>query len=207
MTESMWIELIKDIPSILTCLVGLVVFLTLKKPIVEKLIPAISEIKGLGIEIKLVKEKIESTVKSRAAALNLDYDLGVIKRAEKNIEMLRGKKILWVDDNISWIKDEVDVYSELKMIADISTTTESALEKLRNFNYDLIISDISRYDSPMAGLELLEKKKAMNDETKMIFYVGALNNDKGVPPGAFGITNRLDELIHLTIDCFERTIN
>tara|TARA_Y100001933_G_C18820163_1_gene488881 strand:+ start:131 stop:286 length:156 start_codon:yes stop_codon:yes gene_type:complete len=47
----------------------------------------------------------------------------------------------------------------------------------------------------------------MEDEgiqTPIIFYISKLEKDKGTPPYAFGITNRFDELIHLTLDCFSR---
>lgn len=207
MTENMWIEFIKVIPSILISLIGVIIFFTLKSTIVEKLLPSISEIKGLGIEIKLVKEKIENTVKSKAAERDLDYDLGVIKRAERNLKVANGKSVLWVDDKISSIKDEVDIYRSLKMNIDISTTTEDALEKLRNFNYDLVISDMVRDDKTSAGIAFLEEKKKMKNTTSLIFYIGALDLDRGIPTGAFGITNRLDELLHLTLDCFERKID
>jgi hypothetical protein len=207
MTENMWIECIKVIPNILISLIGVIIFFTLKSTIVEKLLPSISEIKGLGIEIKLVKEKIENTVKSKAAERDLDYDLGVIKRAERNLKVANGKSVLWVDDKISSIKDEVDIYRSLKMNIDISTTTEDALEKLRNFNYDLVISDMIRDNKTDAGIAFLEEKKKMKNSTSLIFYIGALDLDRGIPTGAFGITNRLDELLHLTLDCFERKID
>ena len=38
----------------------------------------------------------------------------------------------------------------------------------------------------------------------MIFYVGSLDKEKGTPPGAFGITNRPDELTHCVLDVLER---
>ncbi len=207
MTEDMWIELIKIIPSILISLIGVLIFFILKSTIIEKLLPSISEIKGLGIEIKLVKEKIESTVKSKAAEHDVDYDLGVIKRAEKNLKAAKDKRVLWVDDKISSIKDEVDIYRSLKMNIDISTTTEDAIEKLLNFDYDLVITDMVRGEKTSAGIELLEEKKKINNPTNLIFYIGSLDDDKGIPTGAFGITNRLDELLHLTLDCFERKID
>ncbi len=38
----------------------------------------------------------------------------------------------------------------------------------------------------------------------MIFYIGVVDPNKGVPVQAFGITNRPDELLHLTLDALER---
>ena len=38
----------------------------------------------------------------------------------------------------------------------------------------------------------------------MVFYVSVVYQDKPLPPGAFGLTNRPDELLHLVIDALER---
>jgi hypothetical protein len=34
----------------------------------------------------------------------------------------------------------------------------------------------------------------------VVFYAGAIDPDRGIPPGAFGLTNRPDELYHLVMD-------
>jgi len=38
----------------------------------------------------------------------------------------------------------------------------------------------------------------------VIFYIGYPDPSKGVPPHAFGITHRPDELLHLIMDALER---
>jgi len=38
----------------------------------------------------------------------------------------------------------------------------------------------------------------------VVFYVGAFNRTEGIPPGAFAITNRPDELLHSVFDILER---
>jgi len=37
----------------------------------------------------------------------------------------------------------------------------------------------------------------------VVFYVSVVYQDKPLPPGAFGLTNRPDELLHLVIDALE----
>ena len=75
---------------------------------------------------------------------------------------------------------------------------------LRNDDYDLILSDMARDDKAMAGLEFLEQCRKESKSIPVIFYIGVLDPTKGVPPQAFGITNRPDELLHLTLDVLER---
>jgi hypothetical protein len=38
----------------------------------------------------------------------------------------------------------------------------------------------------------------------VIFYVGRVDPGAGVPPGAFGLTNRPDQLLQLTIDALSK---
>jgi len=62
---------------------------------------------------------------------------------------------------------------------------------------------MNREGDATAGLKFLEqlrKEKAI----PAIFYVGVIDPTKGVPPLAFGMTNRPDELLHLTLDALER---
>ena len=39
----------------------------------------------------------------------------------------------------------------------------------------------------------------------LIFYVSVRDEEKPLPVGAFGLTNRPDVLVHLVIDALERT--
>jgi hypothetical protein len=43
------------------------------------------------------------------------------------------------------------------------------------------------------------------DKIPPIFYMGLFEPDKGIPPRAFGATNRPDEFLHLTQDALERS--
>ena len=69
---------------------------------------------------------------------------------------------------------------------------------------DVLISDMERYANKKAGLQLLERIKDLPERPATIFYVGRLGRERGEPPGAFGITDRPDELIHLVLDVLER---
>ena len=87
---------------------------------------------------------------------------------------------------------------------DFAKSTEDALEKLRNGRYDVVFSDMVRGNDGTAGLTFLEKLRERDKTTPVILYIGVINPDKGVPAGAFGITNRPDELLYLTMDALER---
>jgi hypothetical protein len=71
----------------------------------------------------------------------------------------------------------------------------------------MIISDIDRAypePNPRAGLDMLPRLAEAGVHLPVVFYVGRLDPAAGVPPGAFGVTNRPDELLNLTLDALER---
>lgn len=87
---------------------------------------------------------------------------------------------------------------------DLAISTEQGLTALRSKVYDLVISDLSRNDTPNEGLMLLQEMRKSQLPQRVIFYVGSVNQEKGTPTGSFGITNRPDELLHLVMDILER---
>jgi DNA-binding NtrC family response regulator len=86
----------------------------------------------------------------------------------------------------------------------LATSTDGAVAMLETDPADVLISDMERYANKKAGLQLLTRIKDLSERPATIFYVGSLDKERGAPPGAFGITNRPDELIHLVLDVLER---
>ncbi len=66
---------------------------------------------------------------------------------------------------------------------------------------DLIISDVGRDDGSAGGLTLLE---GIRGRRPVILYVGRVDRDRGTPAGAFGITDRPDDLLNLVMDALDR---
>lgn len=66
---------------------------------------------------------------------------------------------------------------------------------------DLIVSDVGRDDGSPGGLALLE---GLRGARPVILYVGRVDRERGVPAGAFGITDRPDELLNLLMDALDR---
>jgi DNA-binding NtrC family response regulator len=74
-------------------------------------------------------------------------------------------------------------------------------------NYDLIISDMSRPEGPRAGYDLLAKLKEQKINTPFLIYSSANTpqmRDEAIREGAFGSTNHPDELLHLAADALSR---
>lgn len=203
-------ELIIIVPSILWFLFAVVVFSLFYRPIRNELLPYLGSIKAAGIELSFVREAIESAIELaekspqwNVVVPNADKEK-VLKRIKHHMKILQDVTILWVDDHPENNRNERKMFHQLAVQVDIARSTNDALDMLKHQTYDLILSDMARGDDSTAGIDLLQKLKEANNRTPVIFYVGVLDPTKGIPPLSFGITNRPDELLHLTLDALER---
>ena len=128
----------------------------------------------------------------------------VARRARYVRPLLRGARVLWVDDNPSNNLYERTALASLDISVDLALSTEEALYMTSRLQYDLVLSDMNRAGNVNAGTELLDHLKPQKAATPLVFYVGQIDRQRTVPLGAFGITNRPDELFHYVFDVLER---
>ncbi len=135
-----------------------------------------------------------------------------LDRANANRSVFEGAEILWVDDRPSNNRNEARMLRSFGALITFAATTEEALRALRTSTdqhqpFDLIISDIGRdlpAPDPTAGLTMLPRLREAGFHQPVIFYVGRPEPGAGVPAGAFGLTNRPDQLLQLVIDALSR---
>jgi CheY-like chemotaxis protein len=126
--------------------------------------------------------------------------------------VFEGAEILWVDDRPSNNRNEARMLRSFGALITFAATTEEALRALRASTdqhqpFDLIVSDIGRdlpAPDPTAGLTMLPRLREAGFQQPVIFYVGHVDPGAGAPAGAFGLTNRPDQLLQLTIDALSR---
>src|SRR5215471_14010659 len=99
----------------------------------------------------------------------------------------------------------VSLLESLSLSVTITTSTGRALAELQGPTFDIVISDMRRNGDDGAGLALLQRMRDSRISTPLIFTVGRYQPERGVPGSAFGITNRVDELLNLVFDVLERT--
>jgi CheY-like chemotaxis protein len=108
--------------------------------------------------------------------------------------------VLWVDDNPGNNLYERKSLEAFGIHITVSTSTEDALEKVRQTKFDAIISDMGRPPDPRAGYTLLDKLRTLNIDTPFIIYAGsnALEHKaEARRHGALGSTNDPQELFQL----------
>jgi hypothetical protein len=203
-------ELVKLIPSILWFLLVVVLLILFYRPIRDELLPKLGAFKAMGVELSFVKDSIDAALELAEKSPQWKVEVPTtdkehaLKRARKHLHIFRDAQFLWVDDHPENNFNEIVMFRQLKVGTQTAESTEKALEILESRHFDLVISDIKRDNDNSAGLKFLEQFHKINNSTPVIFYVGVFDAKKGIPPQAFGITNRPDELLHLTLDALER---
>lgn len=86
--------------------------------------------------------------------------------------------ILWVDDHPENNQWEIDVLNNNGIKVYTSTNTKQAMQMLRMYQYDLVISDMGRQQDYTAGLALLQQMRQQNNNTVFILYSNPVSEQK-----------------------------
>jgi CheY-like chemotaxis protein len=212
-TIRVWIDLLGALPPILWFGIVAAILIVYRRHWRDYL-SRLGSIEALGIRLDCIREGIEGAVRlaKKSQRWHLEVpatdEARVLERTKRNARLFRGAQILWVDDEPQNCLNERRMFGELGCCVDSATATEGAFAVLGADpaqRYDLIVSDIARGSNPRAGIEMLPLLRERGITTPVILYVGDFDPAKGVPPHAFGITHRPDELLHLALDVFERS--
>jgi CheY-like chemotaxis protein len=184
--------------------VVLVVLLALifRRTIEEVLLPRVSGVKVLGLEVSFAKEELDKAATSRGLSKGTGDQKAALERAREAAPLLRGAEVLWVDDDPSRNRPERRMLQAFGVMIDTVTTNADALEMLKAHHYDVVITDIDREGDPDDGIALANRIGPSELAKPLIFYVTDLK--PGTPAYAFAITDRPDHLLHYVIDVLAR---
>jgi CheY-like chemotaxis protein len=198
-----WVEVVKLVPSILW--VGFAVLLTLlfRFPITERL-------RGLrSLELPGgVRAQFDAAISQAAVSTGTFIPAGERSRLQRRVardaELLRDSRLLWIDDEPSSTRTERSALTALGVVIDTAASDNDARRRMTAERYDVVISDIARGDHNDAGLTFVPTIREHDNDVPVIFYIRNVAPDLGTPPGAFGLTNRPDELVDLLLDALQR---
>lgn len=132
----------------------------------------------------------------------------LLRRLRRNSTVMKGASILWIDDSPKLSAHEQDALERLGADVVWRLDTEEATRLSEDRGpapaFDVIVSDIVRPRSGSAGIDDLDEVREAFPDSPVIFYVGIADDARGLPPGAFGLTDRPDELFPLILDALER---
>jgi CheY-like chemotaxis protein len=203
-------ELVKIIPAILWFALAVFVLVLFYRPIRDELLPYLSTVKAGGVELSFVADSMDAAVELAEKSPQWKVEVPAaakrqaLARVKRHRKLLRGSRLLWVDDHPGNNGNEVCMFRRLGVEIDQAESTETALKHLREARYDLVVSDMARGAEADAGLGFLAELRKSDLITPVVFYVGVFDPGRGTPATALGITNRPDELVHFTLDALER---
>lgn len=129
----------------------------------------------------------------------------VARRAARLATVIRGARLLVVNDVPQEMSEVSVILRSLGVEVQVVTTTGAALKALSGGSFDAVVSDMRRGTANDEGIRFLEKTRNSGFDLPVVFTVGQFNPALGTPPFAFGITNKVDELLNLLFDALERT--
>ena len=208
--QSLILELLKN-PGIFWLIFVSILLKLFYKPIRYDLLPNLSGFKVMGVEFSFVQasitQAIELAEKSKefpGVEISAADRQRVLNRVKKNAGLFRSRRILWIDDFPNSPANEREMLQSLLTNVEMAASTAEAEALLQEKKYDIILSDMKRGTDNAAGIKFLQEYAKREKRAPVIFYIGHSDPSKGVPPHAFGITHRPDELLHLIMDALER---
>jgi CheY-like chemotaxis protein len=176
-------------------------------PQIISLVGRLRSFKGLGIELEFaIDGRLERAAENQRVTVALTQRIELRARLSLVGGIVRGVRILWVDDVPENNVEERALLSELGARIRQANNTKAALTELRTQTFDVVISDMKRGEEPTAGLTLLAEMRQSHFNTPVIIYTGTDQLNQLRPANVFGITNRPDELVHLVLDAHERQL-
>lgn len=160
-----------------------------------------------AVEDVPVSQRLATTVSEGTKKIRVTQDERdrALKRAAMSRDLLKDRVILWVDDNPKSNVHESELLQSYGAKVHQVRNHDEARAFLDAHQVDIVLSDIRRGTDKTSALEFAKVLNGDGVVYPLIFYVTDLELDRGVPAGAFGITNRPDELLHLILDAAERT--
>ncbi len=210
--QDFWLEIIKVTPSFLWVILAAVAFFLLYDLCIRHILPLMYADPATAADVALPHFERALADVLKVAEKNPQWHVQVgaedkerlMRRIRRNRDVLQGSRVLLFDDRPDTLVNEIRMLQQLEIEVETVISVGEGLARLKAASFDLLVSDIARPDGQSNGIATLQSLHDYYPDLPAIFYIGNLNAQDGVPAGAFGITNRPDELLHLVLDILER---
>jgi hypothetical protein len=202
-SSPVWLQTLQVGPSLLWPVLIFGIILLFRNEIKEK-IPGLSKVKTLQFEATFAVQLGDLEQHGVNASGSDRRD--AIGRALRAKSYCAGKCILWVDDHPGNNRDLAQFLTVLISVRiEYVVNTAEAMDMLRHrSDYSMVITDMVRGSNLNAGKDLIKEMKRENLSLPTVIYGSKDSSTEGVPPGAFGLTNRPDLLLQYIVDICER---
>lgn len=203
--SSVLIEFIKASPALIVSIVGSL-FLIANADAIGKLLRKATKVSALGVSIEAAGDTLDDAFKAHdlAGLASQRERMAVLRRLNACAPLLRGTRVLWVDDQPKNNEAELKLLKSLDVEVQQVGTSSDAIAFLDIRHYLLVITDFNREGSPTTGIDFAKQVAARSAAPPVIGYVGTSQADRARPPHFFGLTHRPDHLMHLVCDVAQR---
>lgn len=198
-----WVEVVKLVPSILWVGFAVLVVVLFRGAVADRL-PALTSLELPGGVKAQFDAAISHAAASTGTVISADERTRLERRVARDAELLRGSRVIWIDDEPSSTRTERSALTALGVVIDTAVSDADAQARLSTDQYDAVISDIARDGDPAAGVNFMSTIRRYDGGLPIVFYIRHLSSELGTPPGAIGITNRPDEVVDLLLDALAR---
>jgi CheY-like chemotaxis protein len=151
-----------------------------------------------------VASALENAPKS-ATSTTLKGRTQVARRAARIASLLKGARLLLVNDVPGEMEYIVLLLRELGVTVTVAETSDEAFDRLKAQKFDVVISDMARDGIQDEGTRFLIKMhEKLGLRLPTIITLANFDPSRGTPPYAFGITNTTEEMLNLVFDALER---
>ncbi|GAA4314812.1 hypothetical protein GCM10023086_36280 [Streptomyces venetus] len=204
MSDVLWSKLIGTVPAVLWVAFAATVYFTLRGTIVQRMVPRLTAVRALGVEVELAGELLDRAQDESTTTVTATARRTALGRLEHAADVLRGGKLLWVDDRPESNAPLVELFRTAGMHVDVTLSTEEATPLFRRRPYDIIVSDIDRDGDRQAGIKMLRLLEQYKIDVPVLIYTGRFDPERGVDRRIFAATTVPVELVHYVIDLMER---
>ena len=155
-----------------------------------------------AVSLTLAKAKKEHNSPGDLHQNQLDEIIRIVSGTKKAISSENRKnRVLWVDDRPDYNLYELQAFEKQGLEFELVTSTNDAIQILKQEEFAVIISDMKRKEDLHAGYTLLDQLKLSGNSTPVVIYTGLSSVDKrkAREHGALGITHKPQELFRLVM--------
>jgi CheY-like chemotaxis protein len=221
-------DLLRGIAAAMWVLLAFSVFLVLRRVLIGRM-PFLTKL-GLGptgVSMEFAEQKLDEAAghsdEETRRAVGTVAKQAVLSRLERNADLMKRARILWVDDHPENNAGLIELFREFGARVETPRANEEALARLRANRYDVIISDVARdSEGPNSSLKGVEFAATVFEQWRQRVLLFTARFDPTNLPNSdaaerlemvrlvlqvtFGRTNRYDEAVHLVLDVLERQL-
>lgn len=170
---------------------------------IGQLIARLASVRLGSLEVSLHAAQLtEARPDKQIPAIALD---SLERRLARDHEVVRGARILWVDDIPANNRIERGFLRSLGVFVQTAVSSTEATQALDRDDFDVVLTDMDRPpEGADAGAQLAKSIAGRTAPLPVIGYTGNVDAARDTPAHFFGLTDRPDALIHLVIDALER---